>query len=132
MSNTRHIPIVNWRAQKLADALSQVDFLMSTLFDTLIFETIIDYLREDSGFPGALPLRELTQASPMLPSPAYSLPPLRPTADLSVICPICRKEIEAWTFLEHVDRCAKTVPSAVAVACQFFNGSDEGEELNEG
>jgi hypothetical protein len=120
MSFHHKIPVANWRKQKLTDVLSQVDSMAFLMFDSLIFETIIDFVREEYGFPGALPLRDFTQTSPIVPSPTYSLPVLPSPPPSEITCPGCNAPIEPRRFYDHAQRCARTASAPVEAACEFF------------
>lgn len=102
----KQIHFVSWKKQRAAQALTQTDSVCDSLISDLIFEAVIDYVREKFGYPGALPIRSITQNEPVLPSPRGA--PISCTLDTTDVrriqkCPVCGEQIDGPRFTAHLE-----------------------------
>lgn len=81
---------------------------MDRVINGLIFEVVLDYLREEYGYPGAMPLRELMATNPAVPRPPFLL---QHTSDQEArpSCPCCGQTMDLNTLGAHMMACRKTL-----------------------
>jgi hypothetical protein len=116
------IPVVNYRKQKLERALAQVDSVMAGLFDRLIFETVMDFCREEFGYPNALPLRFFAQNVPVVPPSSFFYERPHQLSIREIPCPRCQALVRADTFTSHLVLCpADPARPDVAIVCRCFD-----------
>jgi hypothetical protein len=116
------IPVVNYRKQKLERVLAQVNCVMFGLFDRLIFETVIDFCRDEFGYPNALPLRRFAQNVPVVPPSSFFYERADQPSPPEFPCPRCRALVRADTLTNHLAQCpADPVRPDLAIVCRYFD-----------
>ena len=99
---------LNLAKHKLEKSLKQVDNISESIFNTIIFETIIDFYRQEFGFPAATPLDQLIENDPVLPPCHYFDFYEFHTSKDPVTCPVCKNKIEPSRFTFHLyEKCFK-------------------------
>ena len=107
----KQIYLVSWKQHKLDLAKEHVEDITKDMMDDIIFNTIIDYVRKNYGFPNALPLRDITANDPVIPNSPDLLD--QPTVGTSQFerspqtCPVCQSTIDARLFTSHLESCLK-------------------------
>ena len=94
--------------KKTGVAAGNPDEAMDRVINGLIFDVVLDYLREEYGYPGAMPLRELMSTNPAVPRPPLLL---QRTLDQETrrSCPCCGQAMELSSLGAHMMACRKTI-----------------------
>ena len=102
----KSLSFVSWKKHKLEEAMEHTDAVLEGMFDSLVFEIVIDFLRKEYGFPGALPVSDFTKTSPVIPPPPFILPQSGERVSQEK-CPCCGKVIAKDQLVRHMSQCRK-------------------------
>ncbi|EAY05530.1 hypothetical protein TVAG_318850 [Trichomonas vaginalis G3] len=87
------------KRQILKETSSEVT---NTIFNSMIFESILDFYRQTSGFPDARPIQELTSIAPLTPEPTFIIHN-QPSSDIEYCnCLYCNEQIPQSKYLSHL------------------------------
>ena len=102
----KSLSFVSWKKHKLEEAMEHTDAVLEGMFDSLVFEIVIDFLRKEYGFPGALPVSDFMTTSPVIPPPPFILPQ-SPEKASEEKCPCCEQVIPKDQLVRHMNQCSK-------------------------
>jgi hypothetical protein len=109
------IVIVNRKAARAAQVRSLLDDVTIGIIDSFIFEAVVDFCRQEWGYPEAPPLCEITQRYPIVPPARLSLPCRQFPVEPAIPCPSCREPVPTETFSGHLCACMKNHPASALV-----------------
>ena len=117
---------VNWKRHKVDQVLLHTKEITENYFEDIIFNTIIDFYRQNYGFPNALSLEKLIENEPVIPpSPfnVHTLPNEQQEGSRNQKCPICNDSRDHRLFTNHLESCIKKC-KPVDVACAISNNNE--------
>ena len=102
----KHLSFVSWKKHKLEEALGHVDLVLDGIIDDLIFREVMNVMRTEYGYPGALPVDVFTDARPIFPRASFSFPSAT-IAAAEEKCVCCGRSVTTKQYLNHFLTCAK-------------------------
>ena len=120
----KRIFFVSWKKHKVDQALSQVDNICDTFINELLFESIMDYFRQEYGYTHATTVYQIIQNETVLPNLNNPFQFETPVIPRSQYCPICHETIDASRFTSHLmTKCFKDCKDKMEVLQKFFEAS---------
>lgn len=79
--------------------------LSKDIYSQIVFEIVLDYYRQTTGFPGAQPISQLTSVLPFMPHPEFIISrPQKTNQDQKIKCLFCGQPFHQRDFINHVSQ----------------------------